>query len=284
MSIRILEQRLGDYACRTAQEEEQALREITQEVILAALGRTEFFSQAAFHGGTCLRIFHQLNRFSEDLDFVLQKPSSSFELGAFLIQVAKELEAYGYALEIQERSSLETPVKKAFLKDDSIGRILELHHLRADRFMKKIRIKLEIDTNPPEGAIHQTAYLNFPFLSSVTIHDPASLFAGKLHALLCREYLKGRDWYDFLWYAARRTKVNASLLSHALMQSGPWKGKTLSVDDDWLLTALNQRIDSIDWPQAARDVQRFLKPQELPSLSLWTRDVFRTQAASLFLK
>ena len=78
--------------------------------------------------------------------------------------------------------------------------------------------------------------------------------------------------------------MNATLLSHALLQSGPWKGQPLAVDDDWLLTALNQRMDSIDWPQAARDVQRFLQPQDLPSLSLWTRDVFRSQAAALFLK
>jgi hypothetical protein len=106
--------------------------------------------------------------------------------------------------------------------------------------------------------------------------------AGKLHALLCREYLKGRDWYDFLWYAARRTKVNTTLFSHALAQSGPWSGQNLLVDNDWLLATLNQRIDTIDWTQAAKDVQRFLKHQELPSLSLWNRDVFRTQAASLF--
>jgi hypothetical protein len=124
--------------------------------------------------------------------------------------------------------------------------------------------------------------LNFPFISSITVHDPESLFAGKMHAILCREYLKGRDWYDFLWYAARGTAVNSRLLSKALMQSGPWAGKAVAVDNAWLRETLDQRIESIDWTQAANDVRRFLKPQETPSLALWSKDCFLSQVALLF--
>ncbi|MHC4887016.1 MAG: nucleotidyl transferase AbiEii/AbiGii toxin family protein [Planctomycetota bacterium] len=281
MSIPLLQERLETYNCRTAEEEEQALREMTQEVILAALGRSDFFAQAAFHGGTCLRIHYGLNRFSEDLDFALLEPNPRFDLTPFLKHVADELSAYGYRLELQDRSS-EAVVKKAFLKDDSIGRILELQHLRADRSMKKIRIKLEVDTNPPAHAGVESKYLNFPFLSSVTVHDQPSLFAGKLHALLCREYLKGRDWYDLLWYSARRSEVNLPLLQSALIQSGPWQGSALNLDTDWLRKVLLEKIGAIDWKQAANDVRRFLKPEELPSLELWSVEAFNVQVDLLF--
>ena len=121
MTVGMVQQRLSSYACKTPLEEEQAIREITQEIVLAALGRTYFFQKAAFRGGTCLRIFHQLNRFSEDLDFALLEPYSTFLLEPYLTSVCDELSAYGYAFEIQGRLKTESAVQKAFLKDDSLG-------------------------------------------------------------------------------------------------------------------------------------------------------------------
>lgn len=277
MSISLIQTRLKSYRCRTAQEEEQALREMTQEVILAALGRTEFFSNVAFLGGTSLRILYGLNRFSEDLDFALLKPFAKFELQPFLVKVKEELKAYGFKLEILDRSRADNIVQKAFLKDDSIGRVLQLQHLQANRSMKKISIKLEVDTNPPLGAVVEAKILNFPFLSSMAAYELPSLYAGKLHALLCREYIKGRDWYDFLWYVARQCPINLPLLQAALYQAGPWKNTHLDVNLEWVRRSLRTKINTIDWKQAVLDVQRFLKPEEIPSLSLWSKDIFTSQ-------
>ena len=147
--------------------------------------------------------------------------------------------------------------------------------------MRKLRIKLEVDTNPPLGAAYDMPVLDYPFPAAVRVFDLPSLFAGKLHALLCRSYLKGRDWYDFIWYTARRTHINHELLSAALDQQGPWKGHAPKTDDAWCVEQLSMTIERLDWAQARRDVQRFVKRHELPSLELWTRDFFLQQCGKL---
>jgi len=281
MSIKMIQDRLDGYNCRSALEEEQALREITQEIALAALGRTDFFQKAGFQGGTCLRIFHGVNRFSEDLDFALQEPSASFALKPYLDALAKELTAYSYELEMDDRSKVDQAIRMAFVKDDSLGNLLRLNYKPATGPLRKLRIKLEVDTNPPAGAAFETKYLDFPFPSAVCVFDLPSLFAGKLHALLCREYLKGRDWYDFIWYTARRTPANYALLSSALNQMGPWKGQGLQVDRAWCLKQLQDTIESTDWKHAREDVRRFIKPNEQPSLDLWSREFFLAQLEKL---
>ena len=128
---------------------------------------------------------------------------------------------------------LDQAVRMAFVKDDSLGNLLHLNYKPATGPLRKLRIKLEVDTNPPAGASFETKYLDFPFPSAVCVFDLPSLFAGKIHALLCREYLKGRDWYDFIWYTARKTPVNYTLLSSALGQMGPWKGQVVQADRSW---------------------------------------------------
>jgi len=281
MSIKMIQDRLDSYGCRSTLEEEQALREITQEIALAALGRTDFFQKAGFQGGTCLRIFHGVNRFSEDLDFALQKPSASFELKPYLDALAKELTAYSYELEMDDRSKVDQAIRMAFVKDDSLGNLLRLNYKPATGPLRKLRIKLEVDTNPPAGAVFETKYLDFPFPSAVCVFDLPSLFAGKLHALLCRKYLKGRDWYDFIWYTARRTSANYSLLSSALDQMGPWKSQGVQVDRTWCLEQLRARIESTDWKHAREDVRRFVKPSEMPSLDLWSREFFLAQCEKI---
>lgn len=281
MSVQIIQDRLASYQCATTLEEEQALREMTQEIILTGLGRTDFFQKAGFQGGTCLRIFHGLLRFSEDLDFALKAPDPQFNLSPYLETVRKELAAFGYALEIDDRSGLEAPVRKAFLKDDSIGNLLRLSYRPATGPLRKIRVKLEVDTRPPSGASFEISYLDFPFPSAATLFDLPSLFAGKTHALLCREYVKGRDWYDFIWYTARKTPINYALLSSALNQTGPWKNQNISADRDWCARELQQKIESIDWPRTREDVQRFIKPHELPSLELWGPAFFTAQCKKL---
>jgi predicted nucleotidyltransferase component of viral defense system len=281
MSVKMIQDRLDGYGCRSTLEEEQALREITQEIVLSALGRTDFFQKTGFQGGTCLRIFHGVNRFSEDLDFALQKPDASFALQSYLEGLAKELTAYGYGLEMDDRSKVDQAVRMAFVKDDSLGNLLRLNYKPNTGPLRKLRIKLEVDTNPPAGASFETKYLDFPFPSAVCVFDLPSLLAGKLHALLCREYLKGRDWYDFIWYTARRTPANYALLSSALDQVGPWKCQGVQVDRAWCLKQLRAMIDATDWKHARDDVRRFVKPNELPSLDLWSREFFLAQADKL---
>lgn len=281
MSVEIVQERLRSYECASALEEEQALREISQEIILAGLGRTDFFARAGFHGGTCLRIFHHLNRFSEDLDFALLAPDATFMLGPYLEQVRDELTAYGYALEIDDRSRIDQTVRKAFLKDQSLGSLLTLDYRPRTGPMRKLRIKLEVDTSPPEGATYAMPVLDYPFPSAVRIFELPSLFAGKMHALLCRDYLKGRDWYDFVWYTARRTPINHGLLSSAIDQQGQWAGSGVATDNAWCVAELTAAIREVDWGRAREDVQRFLKPIELPSLELWTAEFFIAQCKKL---
>ena len=281
MSVRVIQERLDSYDCRSTLQEDQALREITQEIVLAALGRTDFFQRAAFQGGTCLRIFHGLNRFSEDLDFALLARGGRFALEPYLDALAKELAAYGYGLEVLDRSKLDQAVRTAFLKDDSLGDLLRLDYRPATGPSRKLRVKLEVDSNPPAGASFETKYLDFPFPSAVCVCDLPSLFAGKLHALLCREYLKGRDWYDFIWYTARKTPVNYDLLSSALEQLGPWRRRGVRADRDWCVEQLRAKIEATDWKQVSSQVRRFVKPGELPSLELWSREFFLAQCGKL---
>ena len=281
MSVEIIQERLAAYGCRSTFEEEQALREITQEVILAGLARTDLFGRAGLQGGTCLRIFHSLNRFSEDMDFALDAPDPSFELLPYLRRVGEELAVYGYELEINDRSRAGAAMRQAFVKDDSVGKLLRLDYQPRGGPMRKLRIKLEVDTNPPLGAAYDMPVLDYPFPAAVRIFDLPSLFAGKLHALLCRSYVKGRDWYDFIWYTARGTRTNHELLSAALDQQGPWKGQAPRTDDAWCVEQLGATIEHLDWAQARRDVQRFVKRHELPSLELWTREFFLHQCGKL---
>lgn len=282
MSVKIIQQRLDLYDCRTQLEEDHAIREITQEVVLAALGRTGFFQKAAFHGGTCLRIFHGLERFSEDLDFALMEPDASFRLEPCLCAVCAELMAYGYGFEMQSRGQAEQAVQKAFLKDDSLGKLLTLNYRPATGPMRKVRVKLEVDTNPPSGAEYEIRYQDFPFVSSTAVFDLPSLFAGKLHALLCREYVKGRDWYDFLWYTARRVVPNYRLLNSALEQTGH-RRNTEEIHFAECVTLLEEKINSMDWDQVRADVERFIKPSEQSSLKCWSTGLFLEQCRKLIV-
>ncbi len=281
MSVKMIQVRLNSYGCQSTLEEEQALREITQEIALAALGRTDFFKLAAFQGGTCLRIFHGLNRFSEDLDFALLQPDDSFSLKPYLSALTTELKAYGYGLDISDRSRVDQSVRMAFMKDDSLGNMLRLNHKPDAGPLRKLKIKLEVDTNPPGDAKFETRCLDFPFPSAVCMFDLPSLFAGKLHALLCREYLKGRDLYDFIWYTSQRMPANYALLSTALNQMGSWKKQGVQADRSWCVEQLRDKIKATNWDRARKDVHRFVKPNELQSLDLWSREFFLSQADKL---
>lgn len=194
------------YGTNSAETEITAIREITQELILFALSTSDFFSHAAFQGGTCLRIVHGLSRFSEDMDFILKERDTAFSWQQYLALIGTTLEQYGYNVELQDTSHADDTVKKAFIKDDSIGKVLRLAYANRQGLQRKIRIKLEIDSNPPGGGEFESAFIGFPAPSSITVETLSTLFAGKSHALLCRTYEKGRDWYDFLWYLGKKRR------------------------------------------------------------------------------
>lgn len=277
MSVEVIQQKLLSYQCQTVLEQENALKEIAQEIALMALSRSGFFKKAAFQGGTCLRILYGLERFSEDLDFVLEIPDENFSWDIYVAGMHDEFELYGYALEVINRSKLDKVVKTAFLKAESMGGLLILKDIRTNR--PKLQIKLEIDSNPPSGSSYELKYLDFPLPYGIKTQDLSSLFAGKIHALLCRPYTKGRDWYDFVWYVSHKTPLNFSLLNHAILQKSPWKD--ISVDSAWLFHKMEEKIKDTNWDEAKRDVARFLKPRELLTLDLWSNDFFLSRLDKL---
>lgn len=274
MYTSIIEDRLKKYGAISTETEITAIREITQELILFALSTSDFFSHAAFQGGTCLRIVHGLSRFSEDMDFILKTRDTTFSWQQYLTLIGTTLEQYGYSVELQDKSNADEAVKKAFIKDDSIGRVLRLEYANRQGTPHKIRIKLEIDSNPAGNGEFESAFIGFPAPSSITVETLPTLFAGKSHALLCRKYEKGRDWYDFLWYLGNKTPVNYRRLSAALDQTGPWKGQSISVDRAWYIDEMKRRIGEIDWKRATDDVTPFIPPQEQGLLLQWSADFF----------
>jgi predicted nucleotidyltransferase component of viral defense system len=271
----MIEERIKDYKPASKAEELNLLKEIVQEITLMGLSRAQFFKQGAFQGGTCLRIVYGLPRFSEDLDFILFEPQPNFMWHRFLSEIRLEFEAFGLSVEVKDRSEVEGAVKKAFLKDSSFGQVIKLRYKREKSDPQVVQIKLEIDTNPPGGSNFETQLLDFPVSYSIVSQTLPSLFAGKLHALLCRSYPKGRDWFDYTWYVSRRTAINYEFLQQALYQQGPWAGQQLHVNHEWLIERLSEKVESIDWNRAKRDVEGFLKPLELESLELWTPSFFK---------
>ncbi|MGZ3789870.1 MAG: nucleotidyl transferase AbiEii/AbiGii toxin family protein [Bacteriovorax sp.] len=274
----IITERLLEYKIQSAEEELNAIKEITQEIILYALSKTSFFDHAYFCGGTALRIVHGLNRFSEDLDFSTAKIDKNFQFDDYMDEVLKTLKQYGLEMKVKKAKD-DSFVKARELKEDSDKWTLSFP---SNKQLKKVIIKLEIDTNPPAGAVVTNANLDFPILHQVKVGTLETLFAGKIHALLCRSYMKGRDWYDFLWYAREKTNINYDLLKNALFQMGPYQGKSLKVvDRDFVITELSKKIKSLDWKEVRKDVERFLKPDEQESLKIWDDNLFLDRAKKI---
>ncbi len=274
MIEKILEERIREYAPHNEIEQENVLLESMQFLVLSALAKADFFKDAVFHGGTSLRMLHGLKRFSEDLDFLLKAPNPAFDLGGYLDRVARDCRAEGIAFELKDLSSAGGAVRKAFLKTEAVEQLLtmELPYMRHAH--KKLRIKVEIDTNPPAGSSIETHYISFPTTVPVTTQALPSGFSLKCHALLCRNYVKGRDWYDFVWYVGKKVGLEFNLLANALKQQGPWANQELKIDRDWLINGLTDAIETINWDEAREDVRRFVSASEEESLKLWNKEFF----------
>lgn len=271
---------LGRYRRETVNDHLQALREILQEVALLGLWRAKFFERAAFYGGTALRILYGLDRFSEDLDFSLMAPDPAFRIDRYSSQLEEEIAAFGFRVRVERiAKTAATAVESAFLKADTTR---ELLFIEAGREIVReipkgrvLKIKLEVDTDPPPGFATQTRYLLQPIPFAVRVYVLPDLFAGKMHALLCRRWksrVKGRDWYDLVWYAANHPELNLSHLENRMRQSGHWKGKA-PLSANAFRSALGEAIDTLDVEKARREVSPFVKDPS--ALDLWSREFFR---------
>jgi predicted nucleotidyltransferase component of viral defense system len=255
---------------------DRALREVLQEAALAGLWRTGFFDRAAFYGGTALRLFHGLDRFSEDLDFSLLKSDPSWKLAERLEGLRTEIEAFGFSVDIEAKH--EGKIDSAFVKANTKINLIRIEAPQAVAGLaaanRLVKVKLETDTDPPAGIKTEMKTLLEPFPVSVRVVTAPCLFAGKLHACLCRSWkmrVKGRDWYDFLFFVARGIPVDLTHLEARLRQSGHWsEGRALAADD--LRQLLEARIAAIDWKQAAEDALPFVRDPR--SLEFWGTELF----------
>jgi len=280
-----LKDMLEAYQPTTPTDYQNAAREVVQEIALLGLWRGGFFEHAAFYGGTALRIFHGLRRFSEDLDFTLLSSGSGTRLDRYLPAVATELESWGFTFEAEPKSSgRATGIESAFLKGSTQ---LNLLHIGAPADLarrlphnQKLRIKLEMDLEPPPHATTEVRIQLLPSPYQVKLYDLPSLFAGKLHAVLCRAWksrIKGRDFYDLVWYVGRNIHPNLEHLDARMRQSGHWDGEPIS--RGILEQLLRDRFADIDFKQAANEVRVFLPdPREL---ELWSREFFNALAGRL---
>ncbi len=270
---------LEKYNPRNNSERELAVKEIIQEIALSGLSHGGFFNKAAFYGGTCLRIFHGLPRFSEDLDFALLEKDSNFDLSDYFPALRKEFLSYGIEINIESKSKEHQGVQSAFLKGNTLMLMMSFFPKseEAKRVIsnQKIKIKFEVDTNDPGGGISLLKYRTFPSFYEIRIFDEATLFAGKIHAIICREFeghVKGRDYYDYLFYIEKGTKINLKYLENKLKNTG---GK---LEDDETLTIdktkqlLRARFETVDFNLAKRDVVNFISNPD--TLSSWGRELF----------
>lgn len=269
-----IENRLKEYQPKTKQEELNVFKEICQEIALCGLARGEFFKKGAFQGGTCLRIVYGLQRFSEDLGFVLFTTETNFSWEQYLKAIDLEFASFGLSLEVVDRSQIEGSIKRAFLKENSFAKVLELKYGFLSSTKQSVKIKLEIDVNPPKGSSYDTHYLDYPYPFAILCQDKKSLFASKCHSLLCRKYIKGRDWFDFLWYVSNKVQINYTLLESALMQAGPFKDEKLQVNKSWVIQNLQQKMTEIDWKVARLDVESFLKASDQKYVQSWSGEFF----------
>jgi predicted nucleotidyltransferase component of viral defense system len=264
------------YKPRNNEEVKQALREIMQEIALAGLYRANFFEHAAFYGETALRIFYGLPRFSEDLDFSLLKTSPDFKIDSYLHFVLREFESLGLNVTIKNKiKSKETAIESAFLKTETYWKELVLNPSPGipDQQLH-IKIKFEVDTNPPLGFDTEEKLLLKPFSCYIKCFSAADLFAGKMHALLFRKWknrVKGRDWYDMEWYVRNGFEINLSHLRERAIQSGDWK-ENMVLGKEELYALLYEKIGSVSFDRIKEDVVRFVKQPE--ELNIWSAKYF----------
>ena len=282
----IVEQMAQTYKAQTVYDQKNAMKEVMQEIVLCGLSRAGFFSKAAFYGGTALRIFYGLDRFSEDLDFSLMRAEDDFDIRSYFPALEKEVRAYGLNVKIDEKEkNLDSNVQSAFLKANTKEHLLKFYS--AEKEFSSVskneitKIKFEVDVNPPEYATFERRYRLQPVPYEVNLYDEASLFAGKIHAVIGRAWknrIKGRDLYDYVFYLSKGISFNRKHLRERLLQSGHIKDDT-KLELPEIKRMLSDRFDSIDYTQAKEDVAPFIKDTRVTDI--WSADFFRQITAGL---
>lgn len=264
---------------KPANEDEtlSALREIMQEIALAGLSRTDFFKTAAFYGGTALRIFYGLNRYSEDLDFSLLEKNENFSLAPYFLSIQKEFESLGLKVSLRNKiKTKKTAIESAFLKTETLWEELVLEDIVAQigiRSNKNIKIKIEVDRNPPQGFKTEEKLMLRPYSFYVKCFGQPSLFAGKMHALLFRKWknrVKGRDWYDWEWFVRKGVPLNLSHFLQRARDTGDWTKKSISKKQ--FLQLLTEKINTASFENIKADVRPFIK--DAKQLDIWSKPYF----------
>lgn len=273
----MIKQWIESYQPTTIEETEQALREIMQEVTLAGLYRANFFKYAAFYGGTALRIFHGLDRFSEDLDFSLLEKNPDFDLEPFFNAVIDEFLALGMQVSLKQKVKFNiSNIDSAFLKSETLWSELIFESTIPQIKLSarpNIKIKIEVDVNPPLNFQSENKLLTKPYSFYVNCFTLSDLFAGKMHALLFRKWkqrVKGRDWYDMDWYIKRGVPLHLDHFLHRAKESGDWVADVITFDQ--LMELLTIKINSTKIERAKEDVIRFI--QNPDDLENWSQEYF----------
>jgi len=276
----LVEQMIQTYKAQTVYDKKNAMKEVMQEIVLCELSRKGFFRKAAFYGGTALRIFYGLDRFSEDLDFSLMHADDDFEIQSYFPALEKSVKAYGLNVMIDEKEKAsDSNIQSAFLKANTKEHLLIFYS--ADKEFSGVsnneltKIKFEIDVNPPKFATFERKFRLQPVPHEVNLYDEASLFAGKLHAVLGRAWktrIKGRDLYDFIFYLSKGIPFNRKHLRARLIQSGHITDDTKFELPD-IKSMLYDRFDSIDFKQAKEDIAPFIRDKSV--LDIWSADFFK---------
>lgn len=268
---------LDDYKPSNKEEAESALREIMQEIALAGLQRSGFFEKAAFYGGTALRIFYKLDRFSEDLDFSLLEVNPAFSLESYLKGMESEFNALGMHVSVKEKKkTADTNIDSAFLKSETLWKELLLEDIIPQAGLgmtPNIKIKLEVDTEPPLGFNTEEKLLLRPFSFYTKCFTLPDLFAGKMHALLFRKWknrVKGRDWYDLEWYIKKGVSLNLKHLAIRAQDSGDWDKPAMTEKEFHNL--LRNRIEAVSFESIKEDIVRFIKDDRV--LEIWSPTYF----------
>jgi len=270
---------MSRYKCHRLEDYVRALREILQEIALLGLWRSKFFEKGAFYGGTALRILYGLSRFSEDLDFSLLKPLSDFDLSRYSKALQTEMRSFGFEIMVgsKEKQTMRA-VQSAFLKANTLQQLLiieaEKEIVRGLPKGQVLKIKVEVDTDPPTGFTTEVKYLLHPIPFSVRSYVLSDLFAGKMHAILCRRWknrVKGRDWYDFVWFVSNYPELHLSHLEKRMIQTGDWK-QSESLTEERFNSQLRETIEAVDLKRARVEVEPFVN--NLDTLAVWSKEFF----------
>ncbi|MBQ9546000.1 MAG: nucleotidyl transferase AbiEii/AbiGii toxin family protein [Bacteroidales bacterium] len=265
MSSNIFDNMMSQYELRTSNDRINAIHEVMQQVVLAGLYRGGFFEEAAFYGGTCLRMFHGTERFSEDMDFSLLKKDEDFSLERYFPAIMDECSLLGREVEITRKDKKSFgKVESAFLKDNT-----DVYNITFQT-EKSIRIKIEVDTMPPLQFETEQKLLLQPFSFMVRCFTLPCLFAGKMHALLFRQWknrIKGRDWYDFEWYVRNDIPLNFTHIKARIKEFNE-----MDIDKEQFQEMLKERLSQVDIRQVKNDVLPFI--QNPKGLDIWSNDYF----------